>query len=888
MKRTLLTGLLIFLISSSFAQTTYYWVGGTTAITGGASGGWNAGGNWNTMLDGSGSSRPASLNTDILIFDGSNIGGTVPTTGPITVDATSNDFGRLQIINNANVTVNRSISGTTGLNLFGDGDAGTTDFIVGAGSFFNFSGGFAVTLVPAATATGHVFGSITFSGAGHRISVPANVAKSILFKSGGSFTSGAGQTGAPFGNTAGTNAPTNDNVNFESGSSYTYIAGSNPFVFTSPASLVEFQFGSNFIVSSSSAISFSGRSFGNLIISSGSQTTTGAALRIGTFQINSGATFSNNSTSAYPIHGDLIVNGTLTLTGPATMLFCGNGTQTISGSGTLGGFNRLLVGSASNLVLARNVTITPSSAQTTGINGTLNLGTFTITGNSNSTFSVRNASSINVTGDITANSNTILVTSGTGYSIGQSISGPGILPNTYITSTGAPNIVMSQPATATTAGAAILATNTNGAVTTANTGGLDAGILSFSSISLNSGSSYTFKAATATPFPTSLASISINNLTTEAPVTTNKIITVNGTLTLTSGNLTIRPLDSIRVVSGNAVGGAPFSSSKYIITQVNTGTGDLGVLRMNNLSSAALFPVGSSTNYLPVTVTPTTTSDFSATAFEGITTDGTPNGTPFTPTEKQNVVDAVWNVTRINGTGDATLTTSWPQSLEGSNFTTLANIGIMHNESGIWGPVTGSGDNTANTATATFNSFSPFAVTANLGLLPMNWKNVSASIINGKVKIDWTTLNESAVNKYEVERSLNGRNFETIGSVNARNSFENVYSFNDANPSALNYYRIKSVSRDGEIKYSTILKINIGKSGMQLYPNPANDVLSITGLPSKSIIRIVNMAGATLQQLQPEQNTTLVTIPVNLLPKGSYFIQVTNGDDVQTKLFQKQ
>lgn len=70
MKRILMTLLFSFTAGFAFSQTTYYWVGGTAAATG-----VTTGTNWNTSLDGLGSTRPSSTGaTDILIFDGTNLG----------------------------------------------------------------------------------------------------------------------------------------------------------------------------------------------------------------------------------------------------------------------------------------------------------------------------------------------------------------------------------------------------------------------------------------------------------------------------------------------------------------------------------------------------------------------------------------------------------------------------------------------------------------------------------------------------------------------------------------------------------------------------------------------------------------------------------------------
>ncbi len=64
-----------------------------------------------------------------------------------------------------------------------------------------------------------------------------------------------------------------------------------------------------------------------------------------------------------------------------------------------------------------------------------------------------------------------------------------------------------------------------------------------------------------------------------------------------------------------------------------------GALRVDNLavSTDYLFPVGTATLYLPVTLNSANTlgdNTFTVSAFNGVTTDGLPNGTAFSVSQK--------------------------------------------------------------------------------------------------------------------------------------------------------------------------------------------------------------------------------------------------------------
>ncbi len=86
MKKIFFTIMLALSVGLIYGQTTYYWVGGSSSS-------YTSNSNWNTQLNGGGTIRTAAAATDILIFDGTNISGTTPSTGLVTTTATSTTIG---------------------------------------------------------------------------------------------------------------------------------------------------------------------------------------------------------------------------------------------------------------------------------------------------------------------------------------------------------------------------------------------------------------------------------------------------------------------------------------------------------------------------------------------------------------------------------------------------------------------------------------------------------------------------------------------------------------------------------------------------------------------------------------------------------------------------
>ena len=104
MKTILLALIFQFVALCPYAQTTYYWVGGTTSNAN-----FNQASNWNTILGGGGSSRTTPAQNDILVFDGANYGN--PAAKSATVyNIPAQTLGGLVLQHNATVTFASAIA----------------------------------------------------------------------------------------------------------------------------------------------------------------------------------------------------------------------------------------------------------------------------------------------------------------------------------------------------------------------------------------------------------------------------------------------------------------------------------------------------------------------------------------------------------------------------------------------------------------------------------------------------------------------------------------------------------------------------------------------------------------------------------------------------------
>jgi hypothetical protein len=166
--------------------------------------------------------------------------------------------------------------------------------------------------------------------------------------------------------------------------------------------------------------------------------------------------------------------------------------------------------------------------------------------------------------------------------------------------------------------------------------------------------------------------------------------------------------------------------------------------------------------------------------------------------------------------------------------------------------------------------------------LPVSFSYVDVKKEGTAARLTWNVQTESNVLKYEVERSSNGNNYRKVGEVAAISLTQ--YTYTDVAPHDKNYYRIKSVDRDGKFSYSIVVTYSQGKSSVSLraFPSPAKSELNIQHPSATAASRIVitAMDGRTLQTIFPAGGVQKTTVDVSGLNKGMYLARYINGNEL--------
>jgi hypothetical protein len=157
-----------------------------------------------------------------------------------------------------------------------------------------------------------------------------------------------------------------------------------------------------------------------------------------------------------------------------------------------------------------------------------------------------------------------------------------------------------------------------------------------------------------------------------------------------------------------------------------------------------------------------------------------------------------------------------------------------------------------------------------------------SSVGKNSVQVSWVTANELNLNSFELEKSVDGKDFVKIGTVpgNGTTSEQHRYGFADENPViGYNFYRLKSIDFDGYTQiFDAIVADFTATRSASIYPNPLSDSnlhvdLNFEGNGS-TLITITDTFGNP--RLSATSTETLSLVPVTLEP-GVYLVTIVNG-----------
>ena len=177
--------------------------------------------------------------------------------------------------------------------------------------------------------------------------------------------------------------------------------------------------------------------------------------------------------------------------------------------------------------------------------------------------------------------------------------------------------------------------------------------------------------------------------------------------------------------------------------------------------------------------------------------------------------------------------------------------------------------------------------------IPMSSKlgYFKGELVKNKSQLSWLTMSNNTTRYFYVERSLDGRNFESLSKVQVTNPSvsDNTYNFGDdvsALFSPYVYYRLKTVMENGSVQYSNTTKLVLKPNeGVRVFPNPAKNWLQIDYINDQNAegrIEIYNSTGVLVKSNDMDLQKGINSWKLNTgqWQDGIYIIEIKSSHKV--------
>ncbi len=206
-----------------------------------------------------------------------------------------------------------------------------------------------------------------------------------------------------------------------------------------------------------------------------------------------------------------------------------------------------------------------------------------------------------------------------------------------------------------------------------------------------------------------------------------------------------------------------------------------------------------------------------------------------------------------------------PTKGNGGEKINIGNRELYNGNDGIiYGPMT---------ATRSTNGFVPFS----FSVLPVQFASFGVALQNGKVLVQWSTVQEDGAAYFEVERSTNGTDWTGIGQVTATGNSTRLvqYAFTDRNVvNGTAYYRIKQADVNGKMAYTAVQTIRTAAAQVSIMAFQNKVAVQFAKeVKGKVDVLVMNRAGQVVARQTLDNPVGNVVLNTSSL-KGNHFVTV--------------
>lgn len=195
------------------------------------------------------------------------------------------------------------------------------------------------------------------------------------------------------------------------------------------------------------------------------------------------------------------------------------------------------------------------------------------------------------------------------------------------------------------------------------------------------------------------------------------------------------------------------------------------------------------------------------------------------------------------------------------------------------------GPQTAGNFNANDNAIAAIPVQVNF---PVTLKEFQVRKEQHTAILEWISSEELNTNRFDIQRSQNGKIWATIASVPAMgdSKTQTVYEATDTDPlPGENLYRLHMIDNDGTSAYSGIRSLIFEFQNVLVFPNPAKDALHIR-IDDWRKIQCVTIRNNKGEQMYRSTTLNGDVIDLTTFYAGLYIVEVTksSGDTVTFRI----
>jgi hypothetical protein len=198
----------------------------------------------------------------------------------------------------------------------------------------------------------------------------------------------------------------------------------------------------------------------------------------------------------------------------------------------------------------------------------------------------------------------------------------------------------------------------------------------------------------------------------------------------------------------------------------------------------------------------------------------------------------------------------------------------------------------------TDNGYDPLSTSATVTItypelapLPVHLISFNGSLSNDKAQLTWLVAGNETGDRFEIERSDDGKNFTTEALMFTTNKFASEsYIYKSSKIlTCQTYYRLKIVNKDASVDHSRTIILKaakaVGNNNLVILQNPVESTLIFhytATRSNKSTVNIYNTSGARMLTTMVGMQTGTNALSINLgerFTSGTYLLEVINGSE---------